>query len=75
MNPTPKQRAVIYRKAAELIDSGKCETVLDAIFKITGFYAYRYDELNYFYPDRKGELNKELRVNILLFAEQIAKQK
>jgi hypothetical protein len=37
MNPTPKQRSVIYRKAAELIDSGKltycCYALAELVFK------------------------------------------
>jgi hypothetical protein len=86
MNPTPKQRSVIYRKAAELIDSKKEWFCCNAIDSLTPDYVYSWDmpEFKMFQPDdmryvwfgdEKELGNKESRIFALLFASEIAKQK
>jgi hypothetical protein len=76
MNPTPKQRSVIYRKAAELIDSGKEKYIGYAIANLQGKYWWNisYEELKLF-PEPSSVYNKSIRVFALLFASEIAKQK
>jgi hypothetical protein len=89
MNPTPKQRSVIYRKAAEKVDKGTtyCCWAIEEIISSDWIDETDFPEMYLFEPhpeysepwgwfgDWKELENQNSRIFALLLASEIAKQK